>query len=71
MDLTNKQIKITMTGVGHNPPHTIVDVDVMTVLADGVREKFGSYELTFNDMTSSGPDDPALLAAITERLEAI
>ena len=39
MDLTNKQIKIIMTGVGHNPPHTIVDVDVMTVLTDGVSQK--------------------------------
>lgn len=70
MDLSNKQIKVIMTGVSHNPVRTVADVDVMTVVNNNVRQKFGSYELTFEE-TYQGPDDPALLAAITEQLEAI
>jgi hypothetical protein len=71
MDLTDKQIKITMVGTRHNPPSTTAEVDVLSMPNNGVRQKLSMYELVFEEQTFAGPDDPALMAAVVSKLEAI
>lgn len=71
MDLTNREVRISVIGTRHSPPATTVEVDVMEAPADGVRQKVGAYELTFTDETFNGPNDPALMSAIVSKLEAI
>lgn len=71
MDLTDKEVKVKVLGVRHSPPSTTVEVDLMSLPNNGVREKVGTYELIFEDQSFSGPSDSALMAAIVSKLEAI
>jgi hypothetical protein len=68
MDMTNKQVRIIRTSTISFPQETIIDVEVLEEKSAGVRSVVASFELRFEG-TYGGPNDPALLLAIQQKLE--
>ena len=70
MDLTNKQVHVSALSVTTFPPETIARVDVRQEVIPGVYKNLGTYNIKF-DAAFTGTDEPALLAAINEKLQQI
>lgn len=67
MDLTNKQVTIQSLSVNTFPPSTVAKVVVSEEVIPGVFVAVATYDMTF-DKTYNGLEEPALLAAINEKL---
>lgn len=70
MDLTNKQIKIATISVSTFMPETVAKVELYEDMGNGIYKNIGLYELRFN-IAYNPTEEPALLAAINEKLAAI
>jgi hypothetical protein len=67
MDLTNKQVHVSTLTVSTFPPETTAKVEVREEVIPGVFKNIGTYNIKFN-VAYTGTDEPALLAAINEKL---
>lgn len=70
MNLTNKQVQVTALSVTSFPPETTAKVEIREEVIPGVYKNIGTYNIKF-DVAYTGTDEPALLAAINEKLLAI
>lgn len=70
MNLTDRTIRVVSTQISNHPVESVIRVEVLNSVAEGVNISEGVYELTFED-TFSGPQDPKLLSAIVDKLESI
>jgi len=70
MDLSDKQITISMLAINSFPPQTKATVSVNKEVLEGVFQTIGSYELVFNE-TFGSIADPALQQAIYDKLSLI
>ena len=70
MDLTNKIVNINALSMSTYPPVTVVKVNLTQEIALGVFKQLDSYDLKF-DQAYQATDDPALLAAINEKLASL
>jgi hypothetical protein len=70
MDLTNKQVKIATISVSTFMPETVAKVEVYEDIGNEVYKNIGLYELKFN-VAYNPTEEPALMAAINEKLAAI
>ncbi len=70
MDLTNKIISINTLSMTTYPPSTSVKVNLIQEVASGVFKQVDSYDINL-DVGFQSTDDPALLAAINEKLAAL
>lgn len=70
MDLTNKIVNVVALSMTTFPPTTAVKITLTQEVAEGVFKQVDSYDLKF-DQGFQATDDPALLAAINEKLAAL
>lgn len=70
MDLTNKVVTIAFMSVSGYPAETNVKVVVSQEVATEVFKTIDTYDIKF-EQVYQGPDDPALLAAINDKLLAL
>lgn len=70
MDLTNKTINIAYMQVNSFPAETTVKVAVSQEIAPGVFKTIDTYDLKFEQIFQNTAD-PALLAAINEKLTGL
>jgi hypothetical protein len=70
MDLTNKIVTISFMSVNGYPAETNTKVAVTEEVAQGVFKTLDTYDIKFEQIYQ-GPEDPALLAAINEKLLAL
>jgi len=67
MNLENKILNITGLSVSTYPLSTTVNINISEEIFSGIFKILDSYVLTFDTMYNS-TGDPALLAAINEKL---
>lgn len=70
MDLTDKQVRVVSTAISSYPPKSVIACDVYQDISQGVAKLVATYELVFEELYS-GPNDPALLSAISEKLSSL
>jgi len=70
MDLTNKIVNINALSMTTYPPSTLVKVNLTQEVAPGIFKQVDSYDIQI-DAGYQSTDDPALLAAINEKLAAL
>lgn len=67
MDLTNKIVTIVFCSVNGYPAETNAKVAITQEIVPGVYKTIDTYDLKF-EQVYQGLEDPALLAAINEKL---
>lgn len=67
MNLENKIITVSFMSVTGYPAETVAKVVITEEIMSGVYKTLDTYDLKFEQVYQS-PDDPALLAAINEKL---
>lgn len=70
MDLTNKNIIIDRVGINNLEKTTMVTIKIYSVLPNGIKKLDDTYEMIIED-TFQGDQDPALMAAILEKLQEL
>lgn len=70
MDLTNKNIIIDRVGINNLEKTTMVTIKIYSVLPNGIKKLDDTYEMNIED-TFQGDQDPALMAAILEKLQEL
>jgi hypothetical protein len=70
MDLSNKIVTVAYMSTNSMPSETTVRVNITQEVAEGVFKQLDTYELKFDTLYQS-PSDPAMLAAVNEKLAAL
>jgi hypothetical protein len=70
MDLTNKQVQVDSLSINNLLREVVAKVSVYVVLDESTRKVFDTFEIKLEG-EFLGPSDPALLAAITSKLETL
>jgi hypothetical protein len=70
MNLTGKLVAIKSLSVNSYPGEATVEVHITQEIADDIFKNIGTYSLHFNNIFN-GIGDPALLAAVNDKLALI